>query len=1248
MTKKILLLFIATLFALGARSQVVPTISFANYVAFTDTMNSVSSAIDGSSKVYTTGRITNTTQDIIVQCTDSTGIVLWTYTYNNGGYDSPNKIRVDGSGNSYIVGTSNGTTTNHDYIIIKLNSSGSLVWSKRYDGGVSGGIDEAMDVCVDASGNVYVTGKSKVSTGDLNAVTLKLAASTGNILWQHSFNGSSLDDIGVCLTLAGNQSYVVVGANSNNATTNTNIVAYRLTASSGSLGWSNSINGTSNGIDKVSSIILAGGNVVLAGMLTNSGSGTDYVTTKFNVSSGTTVFQKLYSFSNTDVATSLVRDSTDNIVVTGTAFNTSTGSYEYHTIFYDSVGVSHWIHKKPLNASALNVVPLVVCDTIANHFYVVGEVQNATRDVMAYQLTPTGNLGWQKNFNAPPNGVDVGTGVVINGVGVLFICANTTNLAGKFDLTTIKIAQTPVYFPPDLGTPELGDTNFVFQQNMGQLLQPNGSAVPASNVAYYNQGTSPSIYVSNSKVSYMLIDKYAPQDSSVRVDLVYSGANSLSDIYSYHPLSAVKNYFTTSSIGITAVNSYGRLFVPETYNNIDVHHYSNSQGLKSYFVFKHPSESISMPRFQVTGADSSGIVGGYLIAYTKLGKINMGKLTAYQVNFNPSTYAYSFSSVPVNWLKASTNVYKFSVGTFSSIYALTVYLSKPGATSATAAGPNGNLYWSTYIGGQGNEQMHASRTDAKDNYYIGGSTTAINYPAPGAFQASPPLPSSSQYGIMNKFRNDGKLLYGTYYGGAASDCSPPLTSVQDIAIDSLYNIYLAGYTTSKNMKTKNVTGGLNDTINNATSGAGCTTAFIMKLNPTGNAMRFGTYYGGTNGIEKFNSVAYKNGQIHLGGNSGSTTIPLATPLPNTYQITAGNGMYVRLDTTGALKHNTKMHHGITAGAVDKNDNYYMLSQNFGSAALPVIAPASTFYTNAVGSGINWGLERISASDSLTWSTNIAGDFATNICIRDSVMALCGHGTSTTFTIVKTPSDSGNTANIAYPTGDNAQLMKFNLKTGQILWSVYYATLRDMKAYAVALDKDFNLYVTGYVNGNNSFNNFKLLSQPGYYQQNAEISDDAYLLGFNSKNQKRWNTYFGTLTTSGGPSEDDAYSMAMNNSNKLFIVGNVYASLNTMPMIRWNNTCYFDSLQSGGGDGFIAMFDVTNFKTVGIQEYSKEEIGNGLILFPNPNNGIFNLKFIYLFLNLYDVFRRKGRPMVTRRREAVFSIYLLVLELLCSS
>ena len=90
-------------------------------------------------------------------------------------------IAVDDSGNVYVTGSSDGASSdNQDFATIKYNSAGVQQWLVRYDGG--GGGDDAYAMFLDESGSLYVTGESRapVSPYSYDYLTIKYNVYTGD------------------------------------------------------------------------------------------------------------------------------------------------------------------------------------------------------------------------------------------------------------------------------------------------------------------------------------------------------------------------------------------------------------------------------------------------------------------------------------------------------------------------------------------------------------------------------------------------------------------------------------------------------------------------------------------------------------------------------------------------------------------------------------------------------------------------------------------------------------------------------------------------------------------------------------------------------------------------------------------------------------------------------------------------------------------------------------------------------------
>ena len=122
-------------------------------------------AIDISGNVYVTGRSVgagSAAEDAVTIKYNNAGVSQWTARYNSptNGYDEGKAIAVDASGNIYITGYSNSTTSNNDYLTLKYDITGTQEWITKYNG-IGNNVDQAAAIAVDAIGNVFITGLSK-------------------------------------------------------------------------------------------------------------------------------------------------------------------------------------------------------------------------------------------------------------------------------------------------------------------------------------------------------------------------------------------------------------------------------------------------------------------------------------------------------------------------------------------------------------------------------------------------------------------------------------------------------------------------------------------------------------------------------------------------------------------------------------------------------------------------------------------------------------------------------------------------------------------------------------------------------------------------------------------------------------------------------------------------------------------------------------------------------------------------------
>lgn len=190
-------------------------------------------AVDGDGNVTITGYIQGTVDfggggiagggnnDAFIASFDSTGTHRWSRAFGAGLADEGLGIAAAPNGDVVMIGYSVGTSDFgggplaglgvSDIVLATYDDAGVHLWSKRFG---DTGSDHGNDVCVDASGNVFVTG---YFNGTVNFGTGPLASAGADDIflakfnpagvnqWGRRFGGTGLDDgYGVAVSPAGN------------------------------------------------------------------------------------------------------------------------------------------------------------------------------------------------------------------------------------------------------------------------------------------------------------------------------------------------------------------------------------------------------------------------------------------------------------------------------------------------------------------------------------------------------------------------------------------------------------------------------------------------------------------------------------------------------------------------------------------------------------------------------------------------------------------------------------------------------------------------------------------------------------------------------------------------------------------------------------------------------------------------------------------------------------------------------------
>lgn len=157
-----------------------------------------------------TGR---TDPDIWIFKIDSSGnIIIWEKNFGGSGYDASHFIKITSDGGYIAAGKKSSNTGDADFWIAKLKSNGDLEWEKTY----GSTYDEIAYSIQQTSDRGYiVAGEIKTSAGDTDFLILKLDEN-GGLVWKKTY-GNSGNDVARSIQQTSDGGYIVAGETTTDA-----------------------------------------------------------------------------------------------------------------------------------------------------------------------------------------------------------------------------------------------------------------------------------------------------------------------------------------------------------------------------------------------------------------------------------------------------------------------------------------------------------------------------------------------------------------------------------------------------------------------------------------------------------------------------------------------------------------------------------------------------------------------------------------------------------------------------------------------------------------------------------------------------------------------------------------------------------------------------------------------------------------------------------------------------------------------
>ena len=363
----------------------------------------------------------------------------------------------------------------------------------------------------------------------------------------------------------------------------------------------------------------------------------------------------------------------------------------------------------------------------------------------------------------------------------------------------------------------------------------------------------------------------------------------------------------------TGIPAYGKVEYPQVYPGVDLVFHGRQQQLEYDFVVA-PGANAGVITIRLDGADRIQLdAQGDLLIHAGTQQFRQHAPKAWQKSGGFHV------AVPVRYAFKDARTVTFTLGAYDHARELII---------------DPVISYSTYIGGSGRDRAWTVAVDASGGAYVAGDTQSIfkDLPVSGV-QTNRASPSGD--GFVAKLNADGSGFdYLTYLGGRDID------GVIAIALDAGNNAYLAGYTTSPNFPI--TPGAFQRKIKSSNSG-GYTVfqadAFLTKLNPTGDALIYSTFYGGRRTDSALGVAVDADGNALLCGFTDSTDLPTNNAAQP--KLKGGNDAFVaKFNPDG-----TALLYGTYLGGVSAENANGIAVDADGNAVVAGFTQSASFPTN---------------------------------------------------------------------------------------------------------------------------------------------------------------------------------------------------------------------------------------------------------------------------------------------------------------
>mgnify|MGYP000455391515 CR=1 FL=1 len=293
-----------------------------------DAMSPVTVPVDHTKTYYSKIEGFNNQNTLEIESHVSELYIGLTRVFGGSSSDGGQSVVETADGGLVVTGYTTSFGNEYQVYLLKTDSTGNLLWEKNFGGTSS---DYGYGVIETADGGLVVTGYT-YSFGNSSQAYLLKTDSSGNLLWEKNFGGTS-NDYGYSVAETADGGLVVTGYTTSFG--NEYQVYLLKTDSTGNLLWEKNFGGTSSDYG-YGVIETADGGLVVTGYTYSFGNSSQAYLLKTD-SSGNLLWEKNFGGTSNDYGYSVVETSDGGLVVTGRT-DSYENSYQVYMIWTDSEG----------------------------------------------------------------------------------------------------------------------------------------------------------------------------------------------------------------------------------------------------------------------------------------------------------------------------------------------------------------------------------------------------------------------------------------------------------------------------------------------------------------------------------------------------------------------------------------------------------------------------------------------------------------------------------------------------------------------------------------------------------------------------------------------------------------------------------------------------------------------------------------------------------------------------------------------